>query len=586
MKTDLREPGARSAVGAGLDPTTLAVIKGWLEQIADEMDTILARSAFSTVISEQLDRACGIYEVETGGTVVQGRTGLPVFVGTMQFAVGAVIQKVKGEPVAPGDVFIVNDPYVAGTHLHDIRLVKPFYYRGRLVAWLAATGHWMDVGSSSPGGWNPRATDIIQEGIRILPSKIYHGGELDRDLLNLILSNLRLARDARADFQAQVNALYVGEKRLTEVFDKYGPETVSAAIGELLERSEQHMRSYIQEIPDGVYRFADYLDDDGITPEPLRVALTLTVHGSDMTLDFSESSPPCRGPYNGTVPNVIASSYIAIKHLFPDVPLNSGCFAPLRFIIPETTFLGAQFPRPHGGYIDVNCRVMDVVLGALAQAVPERAIAAPYSTLPIFALAGVHPDTRQFFVAIFFIGGGYGGSRESDGLHNGALPIGITRMASVEIMEQRFPIRYRALALREDSGGAGWRAGGCAARVEVEFLGETGLASNLGDRLKFGPFGILGGQGGKPGRVALVQNGSLRPITKETGIQLARGDRIIMEYPGGGGYGDPLKREVELVVRDVRRGYIGRAAAAELYGVTVKEGGPDGALTGERRRAR
>ena len=575
-------------VAVKVDPMTLAVIKGWLEQIADEMDMILVRSAFSTVISEQYDRACGIYAAETGGTVVQGRTGLPIFVGTMQFAAGAVVEKVKVQGTEPGDIFIVNDPYVAGTHLHDVRLVKPFFYRGRLAAYLAATGHWMDVGSSSPGGWNPRATDIIQEGIRIPTSKIYHRGELDEDLLGLILANLRLPLDSRGDFQAQVNALHVGEKRLTELFDRYGPETVQAAIGELLERAEQHMRSYIQEIPDGEYRFTDYLDDDGITSEPLKVALRLTVRGSEMILDFSESSPPCRGPYNGTVPNVISASYIAIKHLFPDVPLNSGCFAPLSFIIPETTFLGGQFPKPHGGYIDVVGRVMDVVLGALAQAVPERAVGAPYSTLPIFALAGVHPDTQRYFVAILFLGGGYGGNRESDGLVNGALPMGIARIASVEVMEQRFPIRYRSFAIREDSGGAGYRAGGCAAQCDVEFLGVTGVASNLGDRMKFGPFGVLGGQKGKPGSMALVQNGTLRSITKETGIQLARGDRIIMEYPGGGGYGEARTREVELVVRDVRRGYISRATAEEMYGVIVKESSPavDWGLTGERRRGR
>lgn len=558
-----------------LNPTTLAVIKGWLEQIADEMDTILVRSAFSTVISEQYDRACGIYEAQTGGTVVQGRTGLPVFVGAMQFAVETVIRKAASRGADPGDVFFLNDPYLAGTHLHDVKLVKPFFYKGSLAAYLAATGHWMDIGSSSPGGWNPQATDIIQEGIRIPPMKIYRRGELDEDLLDLILANLRLPGDVRGDFQAQVNALHVGERRLTEVFDKYGSPTVSAAVAELRRRAERHMRSHIEEIPDGVYEFEDYLDDDGVSPAPLKVSLRLEVKESDMILDFSGSSPPCRGPYNGSVPNTIAASYIGIKHLFPDVPLNSGCFAPLRFVIPETTFLGGKFPRAQGGYLDIDCRVMDVVLGALSRAVPERAVAAPYSTLPIFGLSGVNPETGRYFVTILFVGGGYGGSRESDGLINGALPIGIARVASVEVMEQRFPLRYRCFAIREDSGGAGRRPGGCAARCDIEYLGEAGEASNLGDRMKFGPFGIEGGKSGRPCTVALIQNGSLRPIRKETRIRLSAGDHILIDYPGGGGYGDPRQRDPELVARDLRRGYISRETARDLYGVVLRENTPE-----------
>jgi N-methylhydantoinase B len=218
---------------------------------------------------------------------------------------------------------------------------------------------------------------------------------------------------------------------------------------------------------------------------------------------------------------------------------------------------------------------MDVVFGALAQALAERAIGAPFSTLPIFALSGVHPETRRYFVTILFSGGGYGGSRDSDGLVNGALPLGIARAPSVEVMEQWFPIRYRRFAIREDSGGAGRRAGGCAALCEVEFLGVDGLASNLGDRMKFAPFGVLGGRSGQPARIALIQDGVTRPITKETGITLVRGDRILMEYPGGGGYGDPATREVELIVRDVRRGYISRETARAAYGVVLENGSLD-----------
>jgi len=555
-----------------VDPTTLAVLQGWLEQIANEMDMALVHSAFSTIISEQYDRACGIYDAHTGGTIVMGRTGLPMFVGCMQFCVAAVLDKAKQEPPQPGDIFMLNDPFIAGTHLHDVKLVRPFFYRGNLEAFLAATGHWVDIGSSHPGGWNPRATELIQEGIRIPLIRIYRQGQLNQEALELVMANLRLPRDASGDFQAQVSALQVGHDRLTQVFDKYGVATVRAALKELEARAEAHARALIQEIPDGTYTFTDYLDDDGIGEEPITLSLRLEVRGSDMHLDFSGSSPPTRGPYNCSAVNTMAVSFIALKHFFPDLPLNSGSFKPIAFTIPATTFLGARYPRASAGFIDISCRVMDVVLGALAQALPEKAVAAPFSSLPIFSVGGVNPDTGKYFVCNLFFGGGYGGSRESDGLINGALPVGLARMSNLEVMEQRFPILFHRLAIRENSGGPGKHCGGHALEAEIEVGAEEALASNLGDRMKFPPFGVLGGQPGKAAEIYLVQNGRRRRVFKETGIRLAKGDRIIMRYPGGGGYGDPLERDLSLIERDVARGYLSREDAAVQYQVAFEPG--------------
>jgi N-methylhydantoinase B len=556
------------SVAAAVDPTTLAVVQGWMGQIANEMDLTLVRSAFSTVISEQCDRACGLYSADDGGTIVQGTTGLPMFVGSMQFAVSAVREKLLAEgDAAPGDVYCLNDPYLAGTHLHDVKLVQPFFHDGVLSAYLAATGHWMDVGSSAPGGWNPFATDMLQEGLRIPPVKIVHAGRLDQDLLALILANLRLPRDARGDFQAKLNALRVGEQRLAELFTKYGAPTVAAVIAEGRQRAEQHMRSYLAELPDGVYEYEDYLDDDGVTAEPLRVHVRATVSGTDLALDFSGSSPPCKGPYNTAAANTIAASYIALKHLYPDVPLNAGSLAPLRFTIPATTFLAASFPMAHEGYLDVGERVKDCVLGALAQACPERAVGAPFGTLPIVSLSGVDPRSGRYYLTILFAGGGYGGSRATDGLVNGALSIGIARAASVEVMEQRFPVRYQRYAIRPDTGGAGWHVGGCGSECEVEVLGDQTLLSDLADRMRTSPFGVLGGQPGARTELYLERDGARRPLGKEMGVELCRGDRLVLRYPGGGGYGDPATREHALVVRDVRRGYLSPDRARAVYGV-------------------
>lgn len=571
-----------------VDPTTLAVVKGWLEQIAAEMDTVLVRSAFSTVISEQFDRACGLFEAGDGGTIVQGPTGLPVFVGSMQFAVQAVIARAAARGVHPGDVWMLNDPYLAGTHLHDFKLVQPFFWDGEPMLYLAATGHWMDVGSSHPGGWNPKATDIIQEGIRVTPIRVAREGALDADVLDLVLANVRQPVESRGDFEAKLNALHVGERRLRELCQRYGRDVVLQVVAELRQRSAEHVRSYVAEIPNGTYRFVDHLDDDGIGDAPLRIELALRVEDRAVTFDFSGSSPPCKGPYNTPAANTLTGCYIAMKHLFPDVPLNAGAFEPLRFVLPEDCFLNARFPQPHEGYLDVTCRVMDTVLGAMAQALPARAVGAPFSTLPIFSVAGTHPATGKYYLTILFLGGGYGGSREADGLPNAALPIGLARIASVEVMEQRFPLRYHAFALREDSGGAGQHTGGCGAECEVELLAPEAAVSNLADRIRFAPFGVLGGSEGTKTEIELRQNGSARAIAKETGITWRRGDRIRLRYPGGGGYGDPYRRDAGLVQRDVRRGYVSPTRAREAFGVEFEAESLeiDEAATAARRQAR
>src|SRR5262249_2911648 len=240
-------------------------------------------------------------------------------------------------------------------------------------------------------GWNPKATEILQEGIRVTPIRVAREGALDADVLELVLANVRQPGESRGDFEAKLNALRVGERRLRELVGRYGRPVGTNVVRELRRRSAEHVRSYIAEIPDGTYRFADCMDDDGIDETPLRIELALTVAGTEIPFDFSGSSPPCKGPYNTPAANTMTRCSLPIKHLLPDVPLNAGAFEPLRFVLPETCFLNSRFPQPHEGYLDVTCRVMDTVLGAMAQALPERAVGAPFSTLPIFSLAGTDP---------------------------------------------------------------------------------------------------------------------------------------------------------------------------------------------------
>ena len=322
-----------------LDPVTLAVIQAGLQQVCNEMDLAFVRSAFSPVISEALDRSDGIYDPINGDLISQGELGLPVFVGTMQFGTKCVIERAKS--ITPGDIYIVNDPYLGGTHLMDVRFVKPFFYKGELFAWLANTGHWPDTGGSVPGGFSAKATEVEQEGLRLPPVKLYKGGVIDGEILSIILSNIRVADQRIGDIKAQAAALSVGEKRFEELIDRYGSEIVREAIAELRTRAARQMRACIEEIPDGEYRGVSIIDSDGVKNEPLKIDLKIKCEGSELYFDLSDSSPPCLGPMNSVIATTKSSIYLAIKHIFPDVPLNAGTFEPLQIQDPKGTFLYA-----------------------------------------------------------------------------------------------------------------------------------------------------------------------------------------------------------------------------------------------------
>ena len=422
-----------------LDPVTLAVLNGRLVQIADEMDATLYRSAFNPIIAEAHDACHGLYHAETGATLVQGTSGLPIFVGAMAFAVKAVIDTVARDgALAPGDTYIFNDPYDGGTHLNDFRLVRPLLRNGEVFAWLASVGHWLDVGGVVPGNFNAKATESYQEGIRVPPIKLIRAGVLQHDIIDILAANSRVPQSNFGDLVGQLNALDLGERRLHQLLDEYGDAIVAAAIAALTARAEALMRANIAALPDGTYSYDDFLDNDGITDEPLRIALDLTIRGDRMRLDFSRSAPPCRGPLNIARSTAAACCYVALKHLFTDVPANAGCLAPIEFVIPDTTLLGVSAPKPVGGYTETILRVIDTVFGAFAQAAPERAQGCPFATINALSLAGWRADGRRWVMFCFF-GGGLGGNPEGDGLNHGNAPISTATIPPLEILEP--PIR-------------------------------------------------------------------------------------------------------------------------------------------------
>ena len=555
-------------VSARLDAVTLAVLKGRLEQIADEMDATLYRSAFNPIIAEARDACHGVYDAITGDTLVQGTKGLPIFVGAMSFAVRSVIRKVAAEGgLQEGDTFLFNDPYDGGTHLNDFRLVRPIFRTGKLFCWVASVGHWLDIGGNVPGNYNPRATDSHQEGVRFPPVKLIRAGQMQQDILDILAANSRVPQSNWGDLNGQLNALDLGEKRLIELLDDYGDARIAAAFTQLADRAEALMRAEIVALPDGRYSFDDFLDNDGVKDEALRIALDLTIAGDRLTLDMSRSSPPCAGPLNISIATTVAACYVALKHAFPDVPANAGVLRPVEVIAPPTTLLGAEAPRPVAGYTETILRLIGVIFGALGQARPATATAAPFGTINALALSGQRENGTRWVMFSFF-GGGLGGNPASDGLHHANNPISTATIPPVEILEAAYPVMFTQWALRPDSGGAGEHRGGVGAIYEIEALapGRTEVAL-LGERGRFAPFGVAGGADGALNRFTWGSAGENPPMaSKIVGVSIGQGERVRLETPGGGGWGNPAARPLHAIARDIRLGYVSAEAAARDYG--------------------
>jgi N-methylhydantoinase B len=559
-----------------IDPVTLAVLKGRLEQIADEMDATLFRSAFNPIIAEAHDASHGIYDAVTGDTLIQGKSGLPIFVGVMAFAVKAAIHKAAQHgDLADGDVYLFNDPYDGGTHLSDFKLVRPFFHDGKLFCWLASVGHWHDVGGNVPGNYNPVATESFQEGMHIPPVRLVRQGQLNTDIVDILKANSRLPLSLYGDLNGQLNALDLGAKRLADLLQDYGAATVAEALGELRARAAKLMRANIAALPDGTYSAEDLLDNDGIVDAPLKIALDITVRGEEMMLDFSRSAPPCAGPVNIARSTAIASCYVALKHVFRDVPANAGCLEPIRFVIPDSSILSAQAPKPVGGYTETILRVIDVVFQALAQAAPDRVNGCAYGTINALSLAGHRKDGRRWVMFSFF-GGGLGGNPETDGLNHGNAPISTATIPPLEILEAAYPVMFTRWALRDDSGGPGAHRGGLGAVYEIELLEEQADVFLFGERGKFAPRGVVGGGEAAKNRFTYQQGNSFetpKQVSKMVGISIARGEKLLLETPGGGGYGEARRRDPDAVMRDVRLGFVSHEAARRDYGVAVRDDG-------------
>ena len=559
-----------------IDPITLSVLAGRMEQIADEMDATLFRAAFNPIIAEAHDASHGVYHAVSGDTLVQGKSGLPIFVGVMSFAVKAVIEKAaKDGDLQDGDIYIFNDAHIGGTHLSDMRLVRPYYHAGKLFCYLASVGHWHDVGGAVPGNYNPAATDVFQEAFNLPPVKLARAGKVNQDIIDILMRNTRLPQSAMGDLNGQLGALDLGVKRMDELLDEYGGVTITAALEALGHRAEALMRSELTELPDGRWEAEDYLDNDGINDAPLKIRIALEIKDDTMLLDFTGSAPQCAGPVNIALPTAVATAYVAIKHIFPALPANAGVMRPIEVVVPEDSLLAAKFPAPTGGYTETILRMIDVVFSAFAQAAPERVVANAYGTINALSIAGKRKN-GQPWVMFSFYGGGHGGSIETDGLNHGNAPISTATIPPMEILEAAYPVMFRTWALRPDSAGAGAHRGGLGAIYEIEVLEENGAEAFLfGERGCFAPKGIAGGGDAALNVFQYEQDDGWHspPLTsKMRGITLKAGQAVRLQTPGGGGYGRADDRSHEAIARDVARGLMSDVEADAVYGTKWREG--------------
>ncbi|MGB0310699.1 MAG: hydantoinase B/oxoprolinase family protein [Candidatus Puniceispirillaceae bacterium] len=548
-----------------MDAVTLAILKGRLEQIADEMDATLFRTAFNPIIAEAHDASHGIYDAKTGETLIQGKSGLPIFVGVMAFAVKAVIDKVsKDGHLQEGDVFIFNDPYDGGTHLSDFRLVKPIFRNGEVFCYLASVGHWHDVGGNVPGNYNPEARESFQEGMLIPPVKLFEAGVMKQDIVDILSANSRLPNSLYGDLNGQINALDLGQERLHALLDEYSEDTILDALSALRGRAEQMMREHLLQLGSNKLHVEDYLDNDGVTDTALKLALDMTITESGgLIMDFSRSSSACDGPVNISRSTTIAATYVALKHIFTDVPANAGVLKPVEFIIPENSFLSVRAPKPVGGYTETILRLIDVVFQCFQHVAPEKVNGCAYGTINALSLAGYRKNGSRWVMFSFF-GGGHGGHPEGDGLNHGNAPISTATIPPLEILEAAYPVQFTQWALRPDSGGEGENRGGLGAIYEIELLEEEATGFLFGERGKYAPQGVVGGGQGAQNIFSYdsdepdAENGKKYPplISKITGIPLKKGQRVRLETPGGGGYGDVKKRSKARIDYDLKQGYV------------------------------
>lgn len=547
------------------DRITVSVIQHRLGGIVQEMGEVMLRTAYSQILNSSRDFSTSVFDGK--GRLVAQAEHIPVHVGALPAAVAAVCEAFPGR-IDPGDLFILNDPYHGGSHLPDVTILRPIFVDANLVFWAVTRAHHADIGGATHGGYNSAATEIWQEGLRITPLKLRARGEVRDDILQFLAVNVRHGRDFLGDLDAMIGSTTIAERRLLRLVDEYGAATIAEVIDAILDSAERQARACIETWRDGVYQGESALDDDGHGAVDVHVRATVTKTGAGLVVDLSESDAQVAGFINSSWPNTVSAVHMALAYLIdPEVPKNEGTFRPVELKAKKGTVVWPNAPAPVT-MCTAHCgqEIAEAVIKALSQSCPDRAVAG-WSKRFRIAIRGVDPRTSLPFIwHLFHARGGGGASPAGDGwaLAGGVITGGGVKFGSIEVSEVRAPLYFERHEFRADSGGAGKFRGGTGGVLELLIeTQEPAVANTAGDGRRHAPYGLFGGEPGATHCNRLISQGETRLLkTKEVGVPILPGDRLIVESSGGGGYGPPSERDPRSVEADLRDGLVTPGARA------------------------
>ena len=556
-----------------IDPITLEVMRNAFYSIADEMIVALIRASYSTNIKDRRDASCAIY-TSTGDVVVvaQSEIGTPLHLGTMQSAVRSAMDAYPFDGLKPGDAVAMNMPYPAGPgHLNDLCLISPVFYEGEMIAITANQAHHVDMGGFAPGSMPFGVREIFQEGLQIPPIKLFRSGELEPELWSLISQNVRPQVEVKGDLLAQYACNVTGSRRLSELMDRFGTTTVSTYLKEMISYSERRMRAALKKVPEGKYKYEDVIEGDGITDNPYMIRVEIESRGDSIKVDFSKSDDAALGPINCRWPSVAACVYYVFKAILdPELPPNAGAYRPFEIIVRDGSVLSANYPMAVcNANIITTQRITDVLLGALAEAIPEKIQAACSGTMNLLNIGGTNPRNGVLYNYIETYAGGQGAMHDLDGMHAIQNHMTNTRNAPVEAIEAAYPLIVEKYALIPDSEGAGEYRGGVGLTRILRTLGDVQLTLSS-DRASVPPWGLFGGEPAKPSKCEVIDSkGNKMGLPSKVTTSIPNDRVIVTETPGGGGWGIPSMRDPQDVRLDVLDGLVSIERARDVYKVQI-----------------
>ena len=550
------------------DSITFEVVNNALIGVAEQMAVTILRTSYSTVVREMLDYSTAVFD--PAGRIIAQSCRIPIHLNSMSRSLRTTLdQAIAIEDWRPGDIIVTNDPYLGGQHLPDIQTFLPVFSDGELVAICGTLAHHLDVGGMRPGSYAGDAVEIYQEGLRLPPIKLFEDGRLNERLFALIASNIRQPETTIGDLRAQSAALEIGRDGIMELVGRYGVETLRNCMDDAIESSELRLREKVKELPDGTYEGVFFVDDDGIEDEQIRIVTKITIDGASIHVDFTGTDRQRRAPINATISSCESATYFAILSVLdPTIPANYGVYEPIAITAPEGTVVNALPPAPVVGRNAITHTIVNALIMALSQVVPERITAAYYGMSNVHILSGDGTGERPGWILFDIEVGGAGARPDKDGID--CYSQGIHNLANtpIEMIEMTYPLRFQRYEFIPDTGGIGRQRGGMGVRRDIEFLDESGTLETQFDKFKVAPFGLFGGGPGATGKMFLNPDGpdSMALASKTVAAKLRRGDVFSMSTQGGGGYGEPAERDPAAIARDVKAGKVSAERARADYG--------------------